>query len=110
MANLIYCSKLSFSFIYPILLGLASFTLSILWTIIGTISKDKIDKGKIPYGTHRFVNQWIMYLAESCAIICYYIKQLCFPIKTFPENKKEKMKCSTSYSIFFTLGFIRCGK
>ena len=103
MLNVIYCSTFHYTFIYPILLGLASFTLSLLWAINGNISKDKINKGEIPYGTHRFVNQWIMYLAESCAIICYYIKQLYFPINTFPKEKRERKKFVIHHILYFLL-------
>ena len=105
MVQLIYCANLTYKFIYPILFGLAHYILSILWTINDNISKDKIDKGEIPYGTHHFVNQWLMYLSESCVFICYYIRQLSFPIKTFPQDKRERKKFVLHHiKYFFILG------
>lgn len=103
MVHVIYCANLTYKFIYPILFGLTHYILTLLWTINDNISKDKIDKGAIPYGTHSFVNQWMMYLSESCVFICYYIKQFYFPINTFPQNKREKKTFILHHIKFFLI-------
>ena len=72
--TLIKCGTISKKLIYPIMMSITN-----MFIVVSTIllNKEYIDKNGniIQYGNHPFTNDLIMFMAEGCVIIIFFIQQ-----------------------------------
>ena len=105
MGKGIYFGNFNYKIIYPILVAIASIILLILKKLVTNLNEEKEKNNEPIYGTHSIVYRWIMFLAESMAILFYLIKQWKFPVhglyKITKNETPNKMKAIIIHIFFY---------